>query len=342
MTDIPSKKRAALLVNLGSPDAPTESDVRRYLNQFLMDEYVIDKPWLLRRFVVSAFILPKRPAESAHAYQSIWQEEGSPLIIMSKKLHALVQQRSTVPVGLAMRYQNPSMESEILKLVQEHDPDEILLIPLYPHYAMSSVTTSIKEAERIFALHNLRATLKVHPAFYKDPAYITSLVNSAKALLDQDYDHLLFSYHGIPERHIRKTDPTKSHCLTTPNCCNVDSPAHEFCYRHQCYKTTELFVKEAGIPEGQYSVSFQSRLGRDPWLKPYTDFELERLAKEGVKKIVVICPAFVSDCLETIEEIGMRGKEDFETAGGESLTLIPCLNDRPDWADVVAGWINQG
>jgi ferrochelatase len=326
--------KAVLLVNLGSPDSPSVPDVRRYLNEFLMDERVIDTPWLLRRFVVG-MILIKRPAESGHAYEKIWTKDGSPLVVTSKHVQAALQARLSVPVELAMRYQNPSIESAV-KALAGRGVKEVLLIPLFPHYAMSSYETAVVRVQEVAARLAPQLRITVQPPYYDHPDFIAALVVSTADFLRQDYDHLLFSYHGIPERHLRKSDPTGCHCLQVETCCEVASPAHAKCYRMQCFATTKAFVKQAGVPEGKYSVSFQSRLGKDPWLKPYTDYELVRLAQEGKKKMMVICPAFVSDCLETIEEIGMRGCEDFLAASGKEYTRIPCLNEHPRWIDALA------
>ncbi len=321
--------KGVLLVNLGSPDSTSVGDVRRYLNEFLMDGRVIDTPWLLRRFIVG-MILINRPKESAHAYEKIWTPEGSPLIVASRHVREKLQDRVTVPVELAMRYQNPSIASAIKKL-RERGVDELLLIPLFPHYAMSSYETAVVRVQEVVAKLAPQMKVVVQPPYFDAPDYIAALVASAKDYLDAGYDHLLFSFHGIPERHLKKSDPTGRHCLTVPNCCEVASPAHATCYRAQCFKTVAAFVKLAGVPAGKFSVSFQSRLGRDPWLKPYTDFVLAELPKRGVKKLLVICPAFVSDCLETLEEIAIRGRETFLSGGGKEFAQIPCLNGHPLW-----------
>ncbi len=333
-------KKGILLMNLGSPDSTAVSDVRKYLREFLMDGRVLDAPYPIRWFLVNCLILPKRPKESAHAYETIWTKEGSPLVVTSKRVKQLLQARVDVPVELCMRYQNPTPEVALASLHRQGVTD-VHLIPLFPHYAMSSFETAVVRIEEGVKRGFPGMTLTSEKAYYNQPEYIAALVASAAEFLQQPYDHLLFSYHGIPERHLRKSDPTGCHCLTVANCCQVESPAHAFCYRAQCFKTTELFVRQAGIPTGKWSVSFQSRLGRDPWLKPYTDFELERFAKEGKKRLLVMCPAFVSDCLETIEEIGVRGKESFEGAGGESLTLIPCMNEHPRWIEALAGMVRR-
>lgn len=332
-------KKAILLVNLGSPDSPNVPDVKKYLDEFLMDGRVIDVPYLLRAFLVKGIILNTRPKKSAEAYQSIWWEEGSPLIVLSERLLEKVREYSDLPVELGMRYGNPSIEAGIQNLYQSNsDLEEILLVPLYPHYAMSSFETVVVKAENVIAKKFPGLKMKVKRQFFDNDQYLDILSDSIKDHLTKDYDHLLFSYHGIPERHVRKSDITKSHCLSNGECCNVKSEAHEFCYRHQVFETTKSVVKKLGIPEGKYSTSFQSRLGRDPWLQPFTDQVINDFPAKGVKKLVVVCPAFVSDCLETIEEIGMEAREEFLAHGGEEFTLIPCLNDDANWAELLANW----
>ena len=324
------EKKGVLLVNLGSPDSAAVGDVRRYLREFLMDGRVLDAPWLTRFFVVHFLILPFRPKDSAAAYRKIWLPEGSPLVVISEKVREKLQSRLDVPVELAMRYQNPRIEKAIDNLL-EHAVDEILLIPLFPHYAMSSYETAVEKTRTVLHRRAPSVKLVVQPPFFDQPDYIQALAVSAQETLDRRYDHLLFSFHGLPERHLKKADQCGNHCLVANDCCSGNHPTHRSCYRAQCFKTVEAFVEAAGIPRGKYSVSFQSRLGRDPWIKPYTDVELARFAKQGIKRMLVICPAFVSDCLETLEEIGMREKEGFLEAGGESLDLIPCLNEHPLW-----------
>ena len=321
--------KGVLLVNLGSPDSTAVGDVRRYLNEFLMDGRVFDTPWLLRRFIVG-MILINRPRESAHAYQKIWTPEGSPLVVTSRNVCKKLQERLPVPVELAMRYQNPSIESALRRLA-EQKVDETLLIPLFPHYAMSSYETAVVRVQEVARKLAPGMKFEVQPPYGAAPDYIAALAASVANHLEAGYDHLLFSFHGIPERHLRLSDPTGSHCLAAPDCCETASPAHATCYRAQCFKTVAALVKQAGVPAGKFSVSFQSRLGRDPWLKPYTDFELAVLPKRGVKRLLVLCPAFVSDCLETLEEIGLRGRETFLSAGGETFAQIPCLNEHPLW-----------
>jgi len=333
-------KKGVLLVNLGSPDSPSVSDVRRYLREFLMDGRVLDVNWLLRFCIVHFAILPSRPKQSAEAYHQIWTPAGSPLVVTSCNVQSLLQKRVSVPVELAMRYQNPSIPDAVRSLSRK-GVDEVLLIPLFPHYAMSSYETAVVRVQEVAASLAPQLRVQVQPPYFEDPNYIAALVGSAREYLERPYDHLLFSFHGVPERQIRKSDPTGCHCLTTENCCSTASPAHATCYRAQCFKTVAAFVRQAGIPDGKYSVAFQSRLGRDPWLKPYTDHELGRLAQSGVRRLLVICPAFVSDCLETLEEIGMRGRESFLQAGGTDFAQIPCLNEHPLWLDALAKMVDR-
>ncbi len=331
--------RGVLLVNLGSPDSPSEADVRQYLNEFLMDGNVIDLPWLIRRMIVSLFVLPKRPAQSAKAYKSIWTDKGSPLICHSKALAAELSAQLEAPIELAMRYGKPDMEQALLRLANQPGIKDILLFPLYPHYAMSTVKTVKEKAQAIMRQHNLSVTLRVHGEFYDHQGYIAALVNSAQPWLEKDYDQLVFSFHGVPVRHIHKDDSTGGHCLKSPDCCNTPSPAHRACYRHQVYRTAQCFVEQAGIAEHKYTVAFQSRLGRAKWLEPNTVDILVQLARQGAKKVLVICPSFISDCLETLEEIDIAAKETFKQAGGESLTLIPCLNEHPSWVKLLCDWL---
>ena len=321
--------KGILLVNLGSPDSPAVPDVRRYLNEFLMDGRVLDTAWPLRRLIVS-LILIKRPKESGHAYEKIWTKDGSPLVVISRNVAQKLAEKTKVPVELAMRYQNPSIASAVRNLNTKKIND-VLLVPMFPHYAMSSYESAVVRVREVVRELAPQMRLTVQPPFFEDKDYVAALVTGAQKFLEKDFDHLLFSYHGIPERHLHKSDPTGAHCLKASNCCAALGPARATCYRAQCFATTAAFAKLAGLPPEKYSVSFQSRLGKDPWLTPYTDYEFPRLVKDGKKKLLVICPAFVADCLETIEEIGLRGSEQFFEAGGKEFTRIPCLNEHPAW-----------
>lgn len=333
--------KGALLVNLGSPNSTSVKDVKNYLDEFLMDKRVIDTPYLVRAFVVKGIILNTRPKKSAEAYKKIWWKEGSPLIVLSERLYKKVKKNSDIPVELAMRYGNPSIKSGIQKLANQ-GVTEIFLIPLYPQFAMATTETIVVLANKIVKKEFPHIKITDVPAFYNNKSYVEVLSNSIKRHLEAEKpDHLLFSYHGVPERHIKKSDITKSHCKIDGSCCITPSPAHEFCYRHQCYQTTKNVAEFLNLKEGTYSTSFQSRLGRDPWLQPYTDQTIDNFAQNGIKNLAVVTPAFVSDCLETLEEIGMEAKESFEENGGEHFSTIPCLNDDDTWAKTVAGWINN-
>ncbi|NNC69631.1 MAG: ferrochelatase [Flavobacteriaceae bacterium] len=334
-------KKGVLLVNLGSPDSTSTKDVRRYLDEFLMDERVIDIPYWKRYLLIKGIILNTRPKRSAAAYKKIWWNEGSPLVVISERFKEKVAEKLHIPVSLGMRYGSMSIKNGIQELVDD-GVEEILLVPLYPHYAMSSYETVVEKAKQVNRDHYPTIKMDVLPVFYNNNEYIKALASNIKSHLNGfDYDHVLFSYHGIPERHIYKSDTTNSHCKIDGSCCETASKAHRTCYRHQCFETTKAIVQELELAEGTYSNSFQSRLLKDPWLKPYTDFELEKFPKEGKKKLAVITPAFVSDCLETLEEIAMEGKEEFLEAGGEEFKYIPCLNDDDLWVNVMAGWIEQ-
>lgn len=330
-----------MLVNLGSPDSTEVKDVRKYLDEFLMDERVIDIPYWKRFLLIKGIILNTRPKKSAAAYKKIWWEEGSPLVVISERFAEKVAARVDVPVALGMRYGSMSIANGLREL-ESMEVTEVLLVPLYPHYAMSSYETVVEKAREEIERHFKGMRMEVLPPFYGDADYIRVMCENLKEHL-QDFapDHLLFSYHGIPERHIYKSDTTGSHCRIDGHCCNQPSEAHKTCYRHQCLETTKAMAKELALDQSSYSDSFQSRLLKDPWLRPYTDFEIERLAHEGVKKLAVITPAFVSDCLETLEEIAMEGKKEFLAAGGEKFLHIPCLNDHEAWVEVMSEWIKK-
>ncbi len=333
--------KGVLLVNLGSPDSPTPKDVKPYLDEFLMDPRVIDVPNWLRNILVRGIILQTRPKKSSRAYKKIWWKEGSPLIVLSERFMEKVRRHTKMPVALGMRYGSITIKKALQEL-KDKQVDEVLLVPLYPHYAMSSYETVVVKVMEETAGNFPEMRLTTLPTFYKNEEYIKVLSESiADGLKDFEYDHILFSYHGIPERHIRKSDPTKFHCKIDGSCCSTNSVAHNTCYRHQVYETTKRVKAHLGLPENKVSVSFQSRLAGDPWLKPYTDFEFERLAKEGKERLAVITPAFVADCLETLEEIAMEGKRQFEGAGGKNYKHIPCLNDNDAWVGVMAKWLND-
>jgi len=335
-------KKGIVLMNLGSPESTSVKDVRRYLNEFLMDERVIDMSYLLRFLLVRGIIVPFRAPKSAEAYRSIWTKQGSPLIVLSKQLQEAFQRLMAEPVTIAMRYGTPSPKDAFDELLAKNPQmEEVILVPLYPHYAMSSYETAVEYAKEIHKKQGYRFKLTIIKPFYNDEDYLHALTESIRPHLQKEYDHIVFSYHGIPERHVQKTDITNSHCLNAADCCNVDSPAHAYCYRHQCLFTTNNVAAQLQIPKEKFSYSFQSRLGRDEWLKPYTVVRLQEMPKEGIKKLVIVCPAFISDCLETLEEIAEEGKEVFLHAGGEEFTLIPCLNIHPLWVEALRGIVKS-
>lgn len=329
-------------MNLGSPDSTNVKDVKKYLDEFLMDERVIDKPWVLRALLVKGIIVPFRAPKSAEAYKTIWTEKGSPLIVISKQLRDALKKEVEEPVAIAMRYGNPSVKDAFDELVEKNpDLEEVLAVPMYPHYAMSSYETAVEHATEQYKKGKYQFKLTTIKPYYDNEEYINALCESIKLHLQTEYDLMLFSYHGVPVRHIYKGDVTGQHCLKVTDCCDVPSEAHKYCYRHQCWTTTKLVTERLNIAKDKWQFSFQSRLGRDPWLQPYTAVQLAELPKQGVKKIVVVCPAFVSDCLETLEEIAEQGRESFLHNGGEKFEMIPCLNVHPLWVRAIAKWANQ-
>ena len=334
-------KRGIVLMNLGSPDSTSVKDVRRYLNEFLMDGKVIDIPYLVRFLLVKGIIVPFRAPKSAEAYATIWTDDGSPLVVLTKQLQQQLQRFVEEPVEIAMRYGTPDPAAAFDNLMKRQPGlEEVIAIPLYPHYAMASYETAVDYAKDIHKKKNYPFKLSFIKPFFDNADYIKAMAENIRPYLNEDYDHILFSYHGIPERHLKKTDPTQSHCMMVNDCCNVASPAHSKCYRHQCFVTTKLVTDALHIPKDKFSISFQSRLGKG-WLTPFTDIRLEEMPKEGVKKLLILCPAFVSDCLETLEEIEMRGKESFLQAGGTSYKMIPCLNTNPLWVDTLNKWMKD-
>jgi protoporphyrin/coproporphyrin ferrochelatase len=334
-------RKGILLLNLGSPKSTSVPDVRNYLREFLGDERVIDYPAAFRFALLEGIVLRTRPKKSAAAYATVWTPEGAPLLVTTEKLRAKLEKATGLPVITGMRYGTPSCAEAVQKVI-DMGIDDLFVMPQYPHYAMSSYETVVVKIQE--ELKRLAPDLKYHvlQPYFNDPAYIQALVESAKPWLSKPFDKLLFSYHGVPERHLRKGDPSKAHCTKVPNCCAVASPCHATCYKHQCVETTRLFTLAAGLRPEQVEVAFQSRFGPEKWVPPYTDERLEAMPSEGIKKLLVMCPAFTADCLETIEEISEEGKEDFMHAGGESFEQIPCLNDQDVYvkylSDRVVSW----
>ena len=323
-----------LILNLGTPRSPTTRDVRRYLHEFLMDPYVIDLPWILRKILVAGFILPFRPKRSAAAYAKIWTNQGSPLAIHSQALQAELSKELEAPVAVAMRYGEPTIELALSQLKTAGVTD-VVVAPLYPQYADSTVKTSLEAVGR----HNPGFELHTLQPFYARDEFILPLAEQITPCL-QTADHVLFSFHGLPEAHLERSDPG-SHCLANENCCDIPSAAHATCYRHQCFATVSALAQKLTLNEQQYSVSFQSRLGRQPWLQPYTDQLLAQLPDRGIKRLAVACPSFVADNLETLEEMGMQGRQIFMQAGGEHFELVPCLNQQPQWVSGLANLLRH-
>ena len=332
--------KGIILINLGTPDKPEKKEVKSYLKEFLMDKYVIDIPYISRVLLVKGIILNTRPKKSAEAYSKVWTDRGSPLLFHSNDLVDKVRAQVENPVELGMRYNKPSIRMAIEKL-KVKGCTEILFFPLYPQYSLSSTLTVQKKVEKELKAIAPDITASFVPPFYNDEDYINLLTGSVKVHLDKrTYDYVLFSYHGLPVRHLEKADPTDSHCYKVENCCQVKSDAHAFCYKHQSLVITNKVAEKLGLKEGQFSSSFQSRLGRTEWVKPFTDHEFENLPKKGVKSLLVVTPSFVADCLETIEEIGMEGKEDFMRNGGEHYDRVSCLNSDNNWAGLVSKWVS--
>jgi protoporphyrin/coproporphyrin ferrochelatase len=335
--------RGLLLMNLGTPDAPEPGPVRRYLREFLSDPRVLDISPALRAFLLNVVILPRRPKQSAEAYEKIWTERGSPLLYHGLDLAAKVQSlvRDRYHVELCMRYQNPSVKSA-LEGFRRRGLDDFVLFPMFPQYSSAAWGSAVvKVFEEMGALWDV-PSVQVVPPYYDHPAFIEAFAAVTRPVLDDVRpDYVLHSYHGVPERHCTKSDPSGEHCLKREDCCGALVEVNRFCYRAQCFATARALAAALGHTEKDYEVAFQSRLGKDPWIRPYTDEVVPRLAREGIKRLAVLCPAFVTDCLETIEEIGMRADEDFRAAGGEKLTLVPSLNASEAWAQAIVRLVDE-
>jgi ferrochelatase len=338
----PASKTGILIINLGTPDAPTRSAVYRYLKQFLLDPRVIDINAVSRNLLVRGIIAPFRSGSSAKGYEKLWTERGSPLKFYGEDLVSSVQQLlgDEYIVKLAMRYQSPSIESGIEQLL-EAKVGKVKIFPLFPHYASASTGSVHEEVMRIFSKKQVIPALEFVSTYPTWPEMIDIYIKNARQFPVADYDHILFSYHGLPERHLRKADAF-NHCLKSADCCQTLTPTNQFCYSAQCYATTRAIAEKMNLRPDQYTVCFQSRLGRDPWVQPYTIRTLEALAKEkGAKSLLVFCPAFTADCLETTVEVEDEYRTDFKNWGGERLDLVPSLNDSPEWARAVADFLKN-
>ncbi len=329
-------KKGVLLVNLGTPDAPTRGAVYRYLRQFLLDPRVIDYPWLPRQLIVQGIIAPFRSGSSAKLYRQLWTEEGSPLKIYGERVVEGVRERlgNEYVVELGMRYQNPSIESAIGRLMDQ-EVSEIIVFPMFPQYASATTGSVHDEVMRILRRQQVIPNVKMINSYYDYEPMIDIFVDNARRFDLDSYDHIIFSYHGLPERQLRKGDPSGAHCTRVANCCQSIGTVNQFCYSAQCHATTRAIVEKLGLAPDRYTTSFQSRLGPEKWVQPYTIKVLEEQAERGAKRLLVFSPAFVADCLETIIEIGYEYQEEFEEMGGEKVDLVPSLNDDPRWMDAV-------
>lgn len=325
-------KKAVLCLNIGTPESTSVSSVRAYLKEFLSDPRVVDISWLGRQILLRCFILPFRPQKSAKAYRSIWRQGGSPLLLESQKFCRKLQNLlgETYDVRVAMRYGTPSLK-EALHQVKEFE--EVILFPMFPQYASSSTGSCLEYAYKFFSQQDKIPALKTIKPFYQEDFFVDAFVAEIKKQKTlKDWDHLLMSYHGLPQRQVQKSESSHKLICSGEKPCAV-SAKENFCYRNHCYITSRNLAQKLGLSSEDYTVSFQSRLGRTPWIKPYTDEILPRLVEKGVKNLGVVCPSFVADCLETLEEIGIRAKEDWLKLGGESLSLVPCLNDSDVWVE---------
>ena len=338
-----AERVGVLLINLGTPDAPRPPEVRRYLREFLSDPRVVDIHPVARWLLLNLVILPFRPARSAEAYRQIWTDAGSPLRVYGEALRDGVAASlgGDFRVELAMRYGSPSIPDAVGRL-READVERIVVVPLFPQYSSAASGSALARVyEVVEEAWNVPAVQTV-PPFFDEPEFIEAFADVARPELEAFApDYVLFSYHGVPVRQIEKSDPTGEHCLRSEECCVAIGGANRFCYRAHCYATTRALAARLGLTEDEHSVAFQSRLGRTPWIRPYTDEVLTELARGRAKRVAVICPTFVADCLETLEEIAIRGREDFRAAGGEDLLLVSSLNAHPSWIRGVASMVRK-
>lgn len=330
-------KTGVILLNLGTPRSPQPADVGAYLREFLMDPYVIDIPAPLRWFLVNVLIVPRRKHASGALYRKIWNEKGSPLLYHHLELAVKVQQRlgKSYLVAPAMRYVEPSVE-EAVGMLKEAGVDRLICCPLYPQYSLAATESSVVHVEKLAKKVLPGVPLTFLPPFYAEPAYLDAVASVSAPYLQKPFDKVLFSFHGLPERQVKKTDPSGQHCLVSATCCDSIGVNNAMCYRAQSFVTAREVAKRLGLQQAQWDVGFQSRLGRTPWIRPYSDAFYRELPSQGVKHLTVLCPSFVADCLETLEEVQLRGLEEFRQHGGESLTLVPSLNSEDVWAEAVA------
>ena len=333
-------KKGVLLINVGTPDEPTVKSVRNYLREFLLDPDVIDAPYIIRQLLVRGIILRVRPKKIAPLYRKIWMDEGSPLRVYSDRItKSLNEMVEDVEFDFAMRYGNPSIESGLMSL-RDKGVDELLLLPMFPHYAQATTESALKHAYKQLKSINWSPKIIEMGHFDTDEEYVIPLTNSIQSQLDNDA-HLLFSYHGLPVSHVKRVDKSKNHCQKVNDCCSIKSEANSLCYGHHCMNTTQTVVGLLGLNEDQWSISFQSRIGPVKWLEPSTMDKFEELVKRGVKKLAIVAPAFLADGLETLEELDIGIREHFLELGGEELIVIKCLNDNQDWVEGLSKLITK-
>jgi ferrochelatase len=335
------RKPGILLINLGTPDAPKRKDVNRYLLQFLTDGRVIDIPWLQRQLLVRGIIVPLRAGNSTRLYQELWSKDGSPLKFYGERLcqGVAAELDGRVPVSLGMRYQNPSIESALDQLLDQ-GVNEVIVFPLFPHYASASTGSAFEEVMRVVMSKQIIPSLYFVQDYFEHDAFLDVFVAHCQSFDLDAYDHMLFSYHGLPQRQLVKAD-NHSHCLKNKQCCQVLGSNNRDCYSAQSHATTRKLAAKLGLKVGRYSTCFQSRLGKEPWTQPYTSQVLKERAQAGDRRILVISPSFVADCLETIVEVGVEYQEEFVGLGGEKLDLVPSLNDDPAWVRAILSIIKD-
>jgi len=335
-------KTGVLLTQLGTPDSPSVKDVRKYLTEFLNDKYVIDFPWLKRWLLVNLIIIPFRASNSAKLYQEIWSNEGSPLLKHTLELKDKLQGElgDSYHVAMGMRYQSPNLKDALQELY-DTQVDKVVAIPLFPQYATSTTKSTIEKINSLVGKMNNFPKINFIERFFDHPLFIESWVKRAAQYNAADYDHVIFSFHGLPERQIKKLDISNSHCLEKEGCCTINCEWNTHCYKHHCYETAKSIATRIGLNEKNYTICFQSRLGRDPWIQPHSDKVIEEKAKQGMKKLLVFSPAFVADCLETLYEITVEYGEIFTEFGGEKVQLVESLNSGPDWVTALKSMVQE-
>ena len=335
-------KKGVLLVNLGTPKSPSVGDVRRYLDEFLMDGRVIDIKPLPRNLLVRGIIVPFRAPKSAKIYKKVWTEAGSPLLVYGERVQSMLQAKlgDGYKVALGMRYQYPSI-AQALEELRSAQVESILVLPLFPQYASATTGSVHQKVMDLVSTWQTIPDIRFINSFHDHPGMIRLFANNARKYSLEKYDHVLFSFHGLPKRQLIKADNQGNCCLKTGDCCQQLKVENRYCYSAQCFDTARLIADELQLKDNTYSVCFQSRLGKDPWIEPYTSDVIQNLASKGKKRLLVLCPAFVADCLETIYEIAEEYQEEFQAAGGEKVQLVESLNDAPEWIEVLSEMVHQ-